>query len=86
MIAISADTPTLIASTQQRLQLTYLLLSDQNTEAISAYNVIDTSNMQIARPATYVIDQNGRVAWKFLDVKFNTRVSSEQILTELKKL
>ena len=86
MIAISADTPTLTASTQQRLQLTYLLLSDQNTEAISAYNVIDTSNMQIARPATYVIDQNGRVAWKFLDVKFNTRVSSEQILTELKKL
>ena len=86
MIAISADTPTLTASTQQRLQLTYLLLSDQNTEAINAYNVIDTSNMQIARPATYVIDQNGRVAWKFLDVKFDTRVSSDQILAELKKL
>ncbi|MYA68557.1 redoxin domain-containing protein [Candidatus Poribacteria bacterium] len=86
IIAISADPQTLTGLTRQNLGITYLLLSDENKEAIEAYNVIDTGNTRIARPATYIIDQNGRVAWKFLDAKFDTRVSSDQILTELKKL
>ena len=86
IIAISADSQALVDLTKQNLKITYLLLSDENREAIDAYNVIDTGNMSIARPATYIIDQDGRVAWRFLDVKFDTRVSSDQILTELKKL
>jgi peroxiredoxin len=86
IIAISADSQTLVDLTRQNLNITYLLLSDENSEAIDAYNVIDTGNMRIARPATYIVDQEGRVAWKFLDVRFDTRVSSDQILTELKKL
>ena len=86
IIAISADSQALTRITRQNLGITYLLLSDENTEAIDAYNVIDTRNTRIARPATYIIDQDGRVAWKFLDVRFDTRVSAEQILTELKKL
>ena len=86
IIAISADSQALTGITRQNLGITYLLLSDKNKEAIDAYNVIDTGNMSIARPATYIIDQDGRVAWKFLDIKFDTRVSSDQILTELKKL
>ena len=86
IIAISADSQALTGLTKQNLNITYLLLSDENKEAIDAYNVIDTSSMSIARPATYIIDQDGRVAWKFLDAKFDTRVSSDQILTELKKL
>ena len=86
LIAISADHLTLVDSTQQSLQITYLLLSDEDTETITAYNVIDITNTDIARPATYVVDQDGRVTWKFLDPKFDTRVSSDQILTELEKL
>ena len=86
IIAISADSQALTGLTKQNLKITYLLLSDENKEAIDAYNVIDTGNMSIARPATYIIDQDGRVTWKFLDAKFDTRVSSDQILTELKKL
>ena len=86
IIAISADSQAFTGITRQNLGITYLILSDENREAIDAYNVIDTRNMRIARPATYIIDQDGRVAWKFLDVSFDTRISSEQILTELKKL
>ena len=86
MIAISADPAHLMDSTQQSLQITYLLLSDEDTETITAYNVIDITNTDIARPATYILDTDGRVAWKFLDPKFDTRISSDQILTELKKL
>lgn len=86
IIAISADSQALVGLTKQNLKLTYLLLSDKDKAAIDTYNVIDTGDTSIARPATYIIDQNGRIAWKFLDVKFDTRVSSDQILTELKKL
>ena len=86
LIAISADPLPRVASTQAALEITYLLLSDEGTETITAYNVIDVTNTSIARPATYILDTDGRVAWKFLDPKFDTRVSSEQILTELKKL
>ena len=86
LIAISADPLTLVDSTQQSLEINYLLLSDENRETITAYNVIDTTNTAIARPATYIIDTDGRIAWKFLDPKFDARVSSDQILTELKKL
>ena len=83
---MSADSQARVDLTKQNLKISYRLLSDENREAIDAYNVIDTGNMVIARPATYIIDQDGRIAWKFLDVKFDTRVSSEQIVTELKKL
>ena len=86
IIAISADSQPRVNLTQQNLKITYRLLSDENREAIDAYNVIDTGNMVIARPATYIVDQEGRVAWKFLDAKFDTRLSSDQIVTELKKL
>lgn len=86
MIAISADPLTLVNSTQHSLQITYLLLSDQDTETIAAYNVIDPSNTDIARPATYIIDQKGRVAWRSLDIRFGDRTGTEQLLTELKKL
>ncbi len=86
MIAISADRLSLLDSTRQLLQLTYLLLSDENTEAIAAYNVVDPSNTDIARPAAYIVDQDGRVAWKSLDVRFGDRTGTDEILTELKKL
>ena len=86
MIAISADPLSLVNLTKQSLQLTYLLLSDENREAIDAYNVIDTGNMIIARPATYIIDQDRSVAWKSLDAQFGNRSSSDQILTALKEL
>ena len=86
IIAISTDSQALTGLTKQNLGITYLILSDENKEVIDAYNVIDTGNTRIARPATYIIDQDGRISWKFLDVRFDTRVSSEQILTELKKL
>ena len=86
LIAISADPLTVVDSTQQKLEITYPLLSDKNREMIIAYNVLDPSDTDIARPATYIIDSNGRVAWKFLDVKTGGRLGPDEILTALKNL
>lgn len=85
MVAISADPLTVVDSTQRALQITYPLLSDKDREAIDAYNIIDPSDTEIARPATYVIDSEGRVAWKYLDTRTGDRIETDLILTQLKK-
>ena len=85
LIAISADPLTVVDSTRQSLEITYPLLVDKDRKIIAAYNVIDPSNPNIARPATYIVNQDGRVASKFLDT-IGTRTGPEHILAELKKL
>ena len=85
LIAISADPLTIVDSTQQSLEITYPLLVDENKKVIAAYNVIDPSDPDIARPATYIINQEGRVASKFLD-DLGGRVGPDHILAELNEL
>ena len=85
LIAISADPLTLVDSTRKSLEITYPLLVDTDKVTITAYNVINPSDADIARPATYIINQDGRVASKFLDA-VGTRTGPEHILAELKEL
>lgn len=85
MIAISADPLTVVSSTQETLQITYLLLADEDTKTIADYNVVDPSEIEVARPVTYIIDQDGRVAWKYLDAKSGGRIGADLILAQLKK-
>ena len=85
LIAISADPLTLADSTQKTLKITYPLLADTDKVTITAYNVIDPSNFNIARASTYIINQDGRVVSKFLDT-VGTRTGPEHILAELKEL
>ena len=85
LIAISADPLTVVDSTQKTLEITYPLLVDTDKGTITAYNVIDPSDTDIARPATYIINQDGRIVSKFLDT-FGNRTGPDQILAELKEL
>ena len=86
LIAISADSLAIVDATQQSLEITFPLLSDEKKEMIIAYNVLDPSDTEIARPATYIINPNGRVAWKFLDVQTGGRLGPDEILTVLNNL
>ena len=85
LIAISADPLTLVDSTQKTLKITYPLLVDIDKKVIAAYNVIDPSDPDIARAATYIVNQEGRIASKFLDTVGN-RTGPDHILAELKEL
>ena len=85
LIAISADPLTVVDTTQKTLELTYPLLVDENKGTITAYNVLDPSDTDIARPATYIIDQDGHIVSKFLDT-FESRTGPNHILAELKEL
>ncbi len=85
LIAISADPLTLADSTQKTLEITYPLLVDTDKVTITAYNVIDPSAPDIARAATYIVNQEGRIASKFLD-DVGSRTGPNHILAELKEL
>ena len=85
LIAISADPITTVNSTQQTLQINYILLSDKETKTIEAYNVVDPSEIEVARPAVYIVNQDGNIAWKYLDTKSGKRIGPEPILAQLKK-
>lgn len=85
LIAISSDDERDTKQTVQNHGLKFPVLADKDREVINAYNVVDTSNDRIARPAAYIVRKDGTVAWKSLDAKA-ARVPTAQILTELGKL
>ena len=85
LIAISSDDEGDTKKTVQGSGLEFPVLADKDKEAITAYNVVDPGNNRIARPAAYIVRQDGTVAWKSLN-GVAVRVPTAQILTELGKL
>jgi peroxiredoxin len=85
LIAISSDDEGDTKQTVQNHGLKFPVLSDKDREVINTYNVIDTGNDRIARPAAYIVRQDGTVVWKSLD-GVAVRVPTAKILTELGKL
>lgn len=85
LFAISSENVSLTKSTTEKQSLTYPVLADDDREVIIAYNVLDQTDETIARPAAYIISQDGTVAWKSLD-SFLSRVPTATILTVLGKL
>ena len=61
-------------------------LSDLNHQVIDRYglfNVDDPRGREIAHPATYVIDRQGVVRWKFVEVDYKIRPTNQDILEVL---
>lgn len=85
LIAISSDDEGDTKKTVQGGGLEFPVLADKDRGTITAYNVVDPGNNRIARPAAYIVQKDGTVAWKSLDAKA-VRVPTAQILTELGKL
>ena len=85
VIAISNDTVDEVKETVEDLRLTFTVLSDDDIEAISAYNVNDPEAPGVAVPSTFIIELDGVIVWKSLDT-VEERVATTKILTELSKL
>lgn len=71
---------------QRGVDIEFPLLSDPELKTIEAYNARDPLNRRIARPMTYIIDEDGMIRWKFLDVRNGNRLKSDRIVAELKSL
>ena len=71
---------------QRGVDIEFPLLADPELKALDAYHARDPLNGRIARPMTYIIDENGLIRWKFLDVRNGNRLKGARIVAELKGL
>jgi peroxiredoxin len=85
LVVMSSDTVAASKRTVDKEGLKFTVLADSEKKTIADYNVVDPNNKHIARPATYIIDQNGIVAWTFLDARLGHRIPTEDILDQLGK-
>lgn len=85
LIAISSDTVAASKRTVDKESLKFPVLSDSEKKTIADYNVVDPNNKHIARPATFIINQNGIVEWTFLDERLGHRIPNEEIIAQLEK-
>ena len=82
-VAISVDKPEESRDLAQKAGYTLALLSDQNREAITRYDLVDKSGgpsgEDISRPAEFLLDSTGTVRWRMLTESYWVRARPEQI-------
>ena len=95
ILAVSVDGPENLQKMVDRISAEdgiapdFPLLSDPGHAVIDRYglfNAEDPRGRQIAHPATYVIDRDGVVRWKMVEVNYRIRPTNEDILRELAAL
>lgn len=67
----------------ERLGLGFPILSDPDAATIRAWGLLHAGggiDGDIARPATFVLDGEGRVAWRSLTDNWRVRVRPEHLL------
>ena len=81
MIGVSTDRFDEMQFWEQSFASGVLLLADPDMAIISAYGLEDTTiGEEVARPATYVLDADGRVVWRHLPDDWRIRLSAEEYL------
>ena len=84
LAAISVDPVDVTAAHCRKMGYTFPFLSDKNAEIIRRYDVLHPKagphNSDIARPAEFYVDSNGRVQWVNLTENIAVRARPEQAL------
>lgn len=68
---------------------TFPFLRDEGHQVIDRYGLFnpdDPRGRQITHPATFLIDKQGTVRWRFIEVDYRVRPSNQDILAELADL
>ena len=61
-------------------------LEDKDHRVIDRYGIFNPDGRGWPHPAVYVIDPQGTVRWRFIEVDYRKRASNAQILQALKKI
>ena len=87
LAAIGVDPVDITASHCRKMGYTFSFLSDKNAEVIRRYDVLHPKagphNSDIARPAEFYVDSNGRVQWANLTENIAVRARPEQALNAI---
>jgi peroxiredoxin len=72
--------------TENGARLNLRLLSDPDHSVIDRYGLLNPESRGLPHPATYVIDKEGIVRWRQVDVDYRLRPKSEEVLKALQSL
>ena len=90
VLAISVDTPEENRQLAESAQLDFSLLSDREGKAMDAFGSRHPGGgmhgNDIARPAVFILDRQGRIAWRALTDNWRVRVRPETVLEQLKRI
>jgi peroxiredoxin len=87
IVAISVDPPDRSREIVESFDLGYPLLSDPEARAIEAFGVLHADGGfegDIARPALFLADRDGRILWRELTENWRVRARPEAILQQLR--
>jgi len=90
-VAISADPPDKSREIVEAYGLTFPVLSDAGARVIREYGVVHEGGdpireTDIARPATFILDREGRIAWFDLTENWRVRPRPEDLLRRVAAL
>ena len=87
ILAISVDDTEDSADLAKALHLSYPLLSDPGAKTIRAFGLVHEDPglgfEQISRPATLLLDREGRIVYRFIPDNWRIRVRPEMLLERL---
>jgi peroxiredoxin len=92
ILAVSVDGPEDLQKMVDRISMEdgilpdFPLLSDPGHQVIDRYGLFnpqDPRGRQITHPATFVIDMDGVVRWKMVEVNYKIRPTNEDVLNAL---
>jgi peroxiredoxin len=86
LIAISSDTQIGAGNSRDKINNAYPVLSDEDLVTINAYNVLQAPANIFARPATFIINEDGKIAWSDVGERFGHRTRSTQIIEGLNSI
>ncbi len=67
-------------------QIDFPMLEDKSHAVIDRYGILNPDGKGWPHPSTYVIDKQGVVRWKFIEVDYRKRPTNEEILEALRKI
>jgi peroxiredoxin len=65
---------------------TFTFLSDPDHKVIDRYGLLNPSGKGWPHPTTFVIDKQGVVRWKFIEINYKIRPTNRMILDALAKV
>jgi peroxiredoxin len=66
--------------------LGFPLLEDAGHRTIDRFGLLNPAGRGWPHPATYVVDRDGVVRWKFVNVDYRVRATNEMVLGALEQL
>ena len=67
----------------QKLGIPFPILYDPSTETPQAYKVFNLLGDGLATPATFIVDTEGVITWKYVGSGIGDRPSTDTILAQL---